>query len=299
MVAHKDVLDDRSATSLFRLCVGIYFIGGFTNSLVGLLVPRLRNLMGLDHAHALLVQLAFHSSYLLFAVPITAVVVRVGYMRGIALGLTLMAASGLGLGAATAALHFTAALLALATLAAGVTFLQIAGNIVVPVVEPSERAIPRMTLLQGFNALGTVLAPLLGARFLLTSGGTPFGSDWAVLPFIVTSLLTAGLACAFARRRDLLRALPRPRRVSGASLSRVLSDRRLLAGSAAIFCYVGAEVTIGTLLVEYLTLRDTLGVSLVKAGQLVSLYWAGAMAASSEPAFWRECPQRDCCWPAR
>jgi FHS family L-fucose permease-like MFS transporter len=104
MALHQDVLDDRSATSLFRLCVGIYFIGGFTNSLVGLLVPRLRLLMGLDHTHALMVQLAFHSSYLLFAVPITAAIVHVGYMRGIAAGLALMAASGLALAVATTSL---------------------------------------------------------------------------------------------------------------------------------------------------------------------------------------------------
>jgi FHS family L-fucose permease-like MFS transporter len=277
MALQQDVLDDRSATSLFRLCVGIYFIGGFTNSLVGLLVPRLRLLMGLNHTHALMVQLAFHSSYLLFAVPITAALVRVGYMRGIAAGLALMAASGLALAVATSSLHFAAVLLALLVLAAGVTFLQIGGNIVVPVVEPAARAVPRMTMLQGFNSLGTVIAPLVGAHFLLQPPGASISGVWAALPFVATALATAALAIAFTARRNLLRSIPPPIRASGVRLSHILSNRRLLAGSAAIFCYVGAEVTIGTLLVEYLTLPTALALSPVRAGQLVSLYWAGAM----------------------
>lgn len=277
MAPRQDVLDDRSATSLFRLCIGIYFIGGFTNSLVGLLVPRLRLLIGLDHTHALMVQLAFHSSYLLFAFPITAVLVRVGYMRGIAAGLALMAASGLALALAASTLHYSSVLLALLVLAAGITFLQIGGNIVVPVVEPVARAVPRMTMLQGFNSLGTVVAPLVGARFLLQSSDTSMSGSWAALPFVSTALATAALAFAFTMRRNLLRTIPPPLRASGARLTNVLSNRRLLAGSAAIFCYVGAEVTIGSLLVEYLTLPTSLALSPVRAGQLVSLYWAGAM----------------------
>lgn len=277
MAVQRDVLDDRSATSLFRLCVGIYFIGGFTNSLVGLLVPRLRLLMGLDHTHALMVQLAFHSSYLLFAVPITAVLVRVGYMRGIAAGLALMAASGLALAVATSTVQYGAVLLALLVLAAGITFLQIGGNIVVPVVEPAARAVPRMTLLQGFNSLGTVVAPLVGARFLLQSPNASRSGTWAAAPFAGTAIATAVLAITFMASRNLLRSIPPPLRASGARLSHVLSNRRLLAGSAAIFCYVGAEVTIGSLLVEYLTLPTALALAPVKAGQLVSLYWTGAM----------------------
>jgi FHS family L-fucose permease-like MFS transporter len=270
-------LSDRNATILFRLCIGIYFVGGFTNSLVGLLVPRLRLLMGLSHTDASLVQLAFHSSYLLFAVPITLAIVRLGYMRGIATGLGLMAISGLGLACATSALHFGTVLLALLALAAGLTFLQIAGNIVVPVVEPATRAVSRMTLLQGFNALGTVLAPLVGAGFLLRSADGIVGGAWTALPFVATAMVTAALAGAFLARRDLLAAITVPTSTGGIRFSRLFGNARLMGGAAAIFCYVGAEVTIGTLLVEFLTLRDTLGASTVGAGRMASLYWAGAM----------------------
>jgi FHS family L-fucose permease-like MFS transporter len=265
---------------MFRLSVGIYFMGGFVVSLVSLLVPRLKLLMGLDYKQASLVQLAFHSSYLLFALPITGWLVRVGYMRTIAAGLAVMAAGCLGFIVAAGTHSYPAVLLALLALAGGLTFLQIAGNIVVAVVGPEERAVPRMTLLQGFNALGTVLAPLVGASFLLGDRSVGGGARaWLLLtvPFMGSVALLAALSLAFWRYRDLLAGMLPPRRVPFGELRRLLGEPRLLAGSAAMFAYVGAEVTIGTLLTNYLVMPNTLAVEPVAAGRLVSLYWAGAM----------------------
>lgn len=272
---------EQRATSLFRLCIGIYFIGGFLNSLVGLLVPRLSMIEGLTHTRSLLVQFAFHSSYLIFAVPITAMVVKIGYMRSIAAGLAVMAAGCVGLAGSIWSSSYPAVLVALLALAGGVTFLQIAGNIVVPVVEPARRAVSRMTLLQGFNSIGTVLAALGGATFLLGTaprgGVDASGSIRIVTPFLAVALVCAGLALTFVRRRNLLRAIPGPRHMPMAGMRTIVGDARLMAGGAAMFAYVGAEVTIGTLLVEYMAMPGVLGVEPVVAGRLVSLYWAGAM----------------------
>ena len=268
------------ARRMFRLSIGSYFMGGFVVSLVSLLVPRLKLLMGLDYKQASLVQLAFHSSYLLFALPITGWLVRVGYMRTIAAGLAVMAAGCLGFILAAGVHSYAAVLLALLTLAGGITFLQIAGNIVVAVVEPEERAVSRMTLLQGFNAVGTVAAPLIGASFLLGDGSIGGGARaWMLLtvPFMASVAVLAALSVAFWRDRDLLAGMFPPRRVPLRELRRVLIEPRLVAGSAAMFAYVGAEVTVGTLLTNYLVLPDTLGAAPVAAGRLVSLYWGGAM----------------------
>lgn len=268
------------ASRMFRLSIGNYFMGGFLVCLISLLVPRLKLLMGLDYTQASLVQLAFHSSYLLFALPITAILVRIGYMRGMAVGLGVMAAGCIGFAAAAGFASYVAVLLALLALAGGITFLQIAGNIAVAVVEPEERAVSRITLLQGFNSIGTVLAPLLGASFLLTERSAE-GDDtaWLILalPFLASALVLAGLALAFERARNLLADLPAPERVPLAKLREVFGDRKLLAGTGAMFAYVGAEVTIGTLLTNYLVLPEILGATPVAAAHLVSLYWAGAM----------------------
>ncbi|MET0310244.1 MAG: MFS transporter [Sphingomonas sp.] len=271
---------DSSAHRLFRLSIGIYFMGGFVTSLVSLLGPRLTLIDRLGYTRAALVQLAFHSSYLLFALPITALLVRLGYMRAIALGLLVMASGCLGLAGAAGLASYWVVLLALLALSAGITFLQIAGNVIVPVVERSDRAVSRLTLLQGFNSIGTVLAPLLGAGFLLEAEDARAGAaGWVVLalPFVGCAAVLLILALCFWRARALLAAFAAPLRLPLAQLWRVLGERRLMFGAAAMFAYVGAEVTIGTMLPNYLARPAILSLAPVDAGRFVSLYWGGAM----------------------
>ncbi len=272
--------DERAANLLFRLAVGVFFIGGFLTSSVSLLVPQLKLMLALDYAGALMVQLAFHASYLLFALPITAFIVASGYMRAIAVGLAVMGAGCISLAVAQGSLSFALVLGALLLLSAGQTFLQIAANTVVTVIGSARGAAVRLTLLQGFNSLGTVVGPLVSAPLLLAQ--VERGHAWrpaATLPFVATALVTLMLAAAYARHRALLGEADRGaafvplRRMFGV----LRNSRRLRWGTAAIFVYVGAEVTIGALLPSVLMRPDRLGASAVAAGQLVALYWAGAM----------------------
>ncbi|EIZ78037.1 glucose/galactose transporter [Novosphingobium sp. Rr 2-17] len=271
-----------AARRLFRLSVGVFFIGGFLTSSVSLLVPQLKLMLALDYTQALLVQMAFHASYLLFALPITAFIVAAGYMRAIAAGLAIMAAGCLSLAIAQHALSFALVLGALLLLSAGQTFLQMASNTVVTVIGPSPGAARRLTLLQGFNSLGTVAGPMISAPLLLA--GREGSTSWtltATLPFAGTAAITALLALAYFRHRALLardEARTASPFVSIRQMFGIFAQvRRLRWGTAAIFVYVGAEVTIGALLPSVLMLPDRLGAGPVAAGQLVSLYWGGAM----------------------
>ncbi len=274
-----------AATLLFRLSVGVFFIGGFLTSSVSLLVPQLKLMLSLDYTQAFMVQLAFHASYLLFALPITAFIVGSGYTRAIVAGLAVMSAGCVALAVAQGSLSFALVLGALLLLSGGQTFLQIASNTVVAVIGPARGAAGRLTLLQGFNSLGTVAGPLLSAPLLLAQ--VDRGHEWrpiiglsaAALPFVLTALVTAVLALAYARHR---RALESGQRGEGFVPARRLfavlgESRRLRWGTAAIFVYVGAEVTIGGLLPSVLMRPDRLGAGAVTAGQLVALYWGGAM----------------------
>ncbi|WP_293881843.1 MFS transporter [Sphingomonas sp.] len=273
------------ATRLFRLSIGICFFGGFLTSLVSLLVPRLKLLFNLDYAQSLLVQLAFHSSYLLFAIPIAAFIVRAGYMRSIATGLVVMVLGCLGFVQAHALLSFVLVLLALLLLSVGITFLQIAANAVVTVVGPASSAASRLTLLQGFNSLGTVAGPLLCAQFLLPRSDGSFavgGAGSVVLPFMFSAVGLLILAGAFAFNRNMLSRT----RTTAPSYRNVLSgDRKLQFGIVAMFAYVGAEVTIGALLTNYLMLKQSIGAEPVAAGRMVALYWGGAMVGRFAGAF--------------
>ncbi|MET3726365.1 MFS transporter [Sphingomonas trueperi] len=260
---------------LFRRSIGIFFMGGFVTALVGLLVPRLTLIDRLDYTRAALVQFAFHSSYLLFALPITALLVRTGYMRAIAAGLAVMSCACVALGGAAWIGSYPLLLLALLSLSTGITFLQIAANVVQPLVATEGGGAARLTLLQGFNSVGTVLAPLIGAGFLLQLGA--MGRVPLALPFLACALVLGWLCLVFWRARDLLASHPAPERLPLAALGRVLRQPRLAWGALAMFGYVGAEVTIGSLLANYLALPTILAIDPASAGRLVSLYWGGAM----------------------
>ena len=267
------------ALRLFLLSIGVFFIGGFLTAIVSLLVPHFRSVFGIGYAEALLVQLASHASYLLFAVPITMALVRTGYMRAIATGLAVMGAGCLAFAAANSTREFGLVLAALLLLSLGITFLQIAANTVVTLVGGASGSASRLTLLQGFNSLGTVLGPLVAAPLLLAGAGGVAEAGAVNLPFLGCGIALTALALAFVHQRDLLPRSPaghdRPPNVR--HLRELLHDRRLAGGIAAMFAYVGAEVTIGALLTNYLMRPDILAASPVDAGRMVSLYWGGAM----------------------
>jgi FHS family L-fucose permease-like MFS transporter len=280
MLEALDAPDASVGDRLFRLLIGVYLGGGLLNSIVNLLVPHLHAKLGLSYAQAFCVHLAYYSSYLLFALPITIGAVRIGYMRAIALGLAIMATGCLAFVVAQGWRDFPLILLSLLVMSAGVTFLQIAGNAVTVVFGPSSRMASRFTLLQAFNSLGTVLGPLIGAWFLLGRDG----SQSPDLPFMLGAVGMLALAAAFFLHRRLLPSqLGAP--VSLLRLRALLTQPRMQSGIAAIFVYVGAEVTIGTLAVSYLMLDDTAGLPPLTAGRLVSLYWAGAMIGRVAGAF--------------
>lgn len=257
---------------LFGPMLGVFLGGGLLASSEALLVPRLQLRLGLDYGRATVVQLVYYAGYLLFALPATTLLVRTGAMRAVAGALATMAVGCTALAVAQAGLRFGAMLAALLLLSSGVTMLQIACNGVMATAG-GDRAAARFTLLQGFNALGTVAGPLVAAWLLLGADG----DHAAVGLFLAFAAGFALLALLFAARRDALppedAARPTPAR-----LAVLLRQPWVAQGIAAIFAYVGAEVTIGTLAVAYLMQPDRGGLAPVAAGRLVSLYWLGAMA---------------------
>jgi FHS family L-fucose permease-like MFS transporter len=275
-----DTSDEARADRLFLLLIGVYLGGGLLNSTVNLLVPRLRITLGLDYTQALCVHLAYYSSYLVFALPITLWSMRLGYMRAIAAGLATMAAGCLFFVFAQGQRDFALVLAALLVMSSGVTFLQISGNAVTTAFGSSTRMASRFTLLQAFNSFGTVAGPLLASRFLLGQGN-------AAAPFLPFAIAAGGLmllAGAFWGHRRMIAQLSSGR-PAWSRFSVVSATARMRFGALAIFAYVGAEVTIGTLAVNYLMLGDTAGLSAVTAGRLISLYWAGAMVGRFAGAF--------------
>jgi len=276
------------ATRLFRLSIGVFFIGGFLSSTISLFVPRMTLVYGLDYVRALLIQLAFHMSYLLFAIPIALTIIAIGYMRSAATGLAVMAASCMLFLWAHGLHSYALVLFSLLALSAGITFLQIAANTVVAVVGSAEGAAYRLNLLQAFNSVGTVIAPLVAAQYVLgnpATTGLPAIIEIAP-PFLFAILLLATLAILFFLNRSLLDRSAQAH-MGGARLdwSLLLRNRRLVAGAVGIFVYAGAEVAIGALLVNYLVMPNIFGAAPVSAARMVSLYWGGAMVGRLAGAY--------------
>lgn len=277
---------------LVALVVFLFFAWGFATVLIDSLVPKLKGLFDLSYAEVMLTQFSFFVGYFVFSIPAGFLLSRVGYMRCVVFGLVVMAAGCLLFAPAAAMGSFAAFLFALFVMAAGITILQVAANPFIAELGPEESSHSRLTLAQAFNSIATAVSPWVGAALILkggvnvdTKGLTP-----AVLsalrireahavqtPFLGIAIVLVAVAAAFW----LLRRNSAPRVSADAAsfrdIARLLKRPRLVLGTLAIFLYVGAEVSIGSVMTNYLMQASVLGLIAERAGRLVSFYWGGAM----------------------
>jgi FHS family L-fucose permease-like MFS transporter len=271
----------------------LFFMWGFLTCLNDILVPHLKAIFDLSYARVMLVQFAFFSAYFLFSVPWSKVVNTVGYQRTMVIGLFTMAfGSFLFLPAASAA-SYPLFLTALLVLAAGITGLQVSANPYVDLLGTPETASSRLDLTQAFNSLGTTLAPKVGGLLIL-----------AAAPLAMEQLRKLSPAALHAYRVQEAASVKMPYAIIGVllvllaimigsfNLPKVeageyrLRDKvsdsiwkhpNLLLGAIGIFTYVGAEVSIGSFLVNYFGLPDIASLSAKTAAGYVSFYWGGSM----------------------
>lgn len=271
---------------ILSLLVFLFFVRGLSTVLVYSLVPKLKSLFQLSYAEAMLVQLAFFLGYFIFSLPAAFLVRRLGYLRAIILGLGVLIAGCLALSPLTRLALYPGFLIALFVLAAGITLLQVADNPLIVQLGSPARSSSRLTLAQGFNSLGTTLAPVFAAWLIFSPAKTSLGNrshgisaDLAAIqsPFIIIACLLGVVAVIFWLHRSYPLPQKPARDRAFADQLKLLGNKRFLFGAATIFLYVGAEVTIGGILASYLMQASVLSLSVRRASQLVSLYWAGAM----------------------
>lgn len=278
---------------LFMLSLGLFFLWGLATVLIDILVPKLKAVFLLSYTEVMLTQFAFFLGYFVFSLPAGALVSRVGYIPGIIIGLAVMAGGCLLFAPAAGLGIYAGFLAALFIMAAGITLLQVSANAVIAVTGKTETSSARLTLAQAFNSLGTTIGPLIGARMILgedvnlpadvaTLSPQALGelqrAEAAVVqtPFLMIAALLFVMIFVFWTFRRALPDAAREAASPGLGLT-LLGRRNVLFGVIAIFAYVGAEVSIGSLLVNYLMQPHTLAASALHAGELVSLYWGGAM----------------------
>ena len=305
--------NQKSYRSAFILLTTLFFLWGFITVLVDSLIPRLRELFTLTYFQAGLVQFAFFGAYFLLSIPASFILSKIGYKRGIILGLLTMAVGCLLFYPAASYRVFGIFMLAYFILAAGITVLQVAANPFVAVLGSEEGASSRLNLSQAFNSLGTAVAPAVGALFILSdkiktedeiaglqgvAKETYLASEAAAVqtPFLGLALFIGLIALVF-----LFAKLPQMiSETSSGTYKEAFQNKKLMQGVLGIFFYVGAEVAIGSYLVNYFL--DMNLVSVIKesnimksiaetilnsglagkddkavVGVFVTFYWSGAM----------------------
>lgn len=276
--------------ALVALVVTLFFIWGFATVLVDTLVPKLKASFALSYAEVMLTQFSFFLAYLVVSLPAGVLIARIGYIHGIIVGLALMAVGCVLFVPAASLGIFPGFLLALFVMAAGITILQVAANPLIAILGPRETSHSRLTLAQAFNSLGTTIGPWVGAAFILASNTPPASDAGAAAleayrrveahtvqtPFLGIAAVLIVVAASFWYARHAAASFPdKPERLRAALAP--LKKPRLALGALSIFLYVGAEVSIGSLLINYLMQASTLGVDPATGGRLISLYWGGAM----------------------
>jgi MFS transporter, FHS family, L-fucose permease len=259
----------------------LFFFWGFVTVLNDILVPHLKSVFDLNYTKVMLIQFAFFAAYFIFSIPSAKLIDAIGYKKTMVTGLVTMGIGAFLFVPAASALSYPLFLAALMVLAAGITALQVAANPYVSVLGPPQTASSRLNLTQAFNSLGTTIGPWIGGLLIL--GGATAGQESRLqqaasvkMPYIVigSSLIFFSIIIGMFK----LPAIPEvERHVDGRHEGSLFKYRHLILGCVAIFTYVGAEVSIGSFLINYFNQKDIGNLPEVEGAKLVAYYWGGAM----------------------
>jgi MFS transporter, FHS family, L-fucose permease len=259
------------------LMVSLYFSIGFITALNDILVPHFKLLFSLNNVHALLVQFCFFGAYFVMSLPSGKIVSRIGFKRGIIVALCTMGVGLLLFFPASIVISYPIFLFALFVVGSGLALLQVAINPYVGALGKPESAAARLNLCGGLNSLATTIAPKVGAAFIFIAvGATTAELARSVrAPYVLLAAFTFLLAVVthFVHLPEPIEK-PAEGSTDGGSAWQFV---HLRLGAVAIFSYVGAEVAIGSILINFLGQPSMGSISHAAAAGYVSLYWGGAM----------------------
>ena len=302
---YSDDLQMKTDTRAMSVATALFFKVGFLTCLNDIVSPHLKSIFALDYAQTQSIPFFFFSSYFVFSYPAGKIVERFGYKKSMVVGLFVMALGALGFLPAAHLATFALFLTALVVLAAGMTVVQVAINPYVTVIGPAATASSRLNLAQAFNSVGTFIAPFIGTYLILRNTMAPATREqllamtavqrqaYRVLqastvqtPYLIITIGLVLLALALAAIKlkpqtghtDLTQDF-RPGAFAEAlsAPTSIWKHKWVLFGALGIFTYVGAEVSIGNLLVNYMGLPSIASLPESIAGYFLMCYWGGAM----------------------
>ena len=270
----------RGGNNLALSVVGaLFFMLGFITCLNDILIPHLKAIFNLNYTQAMLVQFCFFTAYAVMSIPMSKLVEKMGYKAGIIGGFLIAALGCILFYPAAASASYPIFLGALFILASGIVLLQVAGNPYVTLLAPKGKESVMLTLIQAFNSLATTVAPPIGAALIFVDATASQAERISSVQMPYLGL--AGFMILLSVLIGLIK-LPDARQIAAEQTesnhdgkTSVWQYKHMVLGTIGIFCYVGAEVAIGSLMVN--ALEHTAGLSHDKAAGYLSVYWGGAM----------------------
>ena len=261
----------RSYAGPMVLMTTLFFLFGAVTNFNDVLMPYLKDVCQLTDLQSSAVQSAFFGAYFFMSLPAGWVLKKLGYQRGIVVGLLVMAGGALLFIPAADSRAFALFLTALATLGAGITLLQVAANPYVSILGPARGAAARVSVVGVANNFGGTMSTLIGG-LVLFGGSAALKARLATLPLnqrlaeesqlvkgpyvglAVFLLLLAALFFFLVKLPDIegiAEESAAEARPMAAGRTSALAFPHLVLGMAAIFLYVGVEVGLGTFLIRY------------------------------------------------
>ena len=260
----------------------LFFMWGFITCLNDILIPHLKGVFDLSYSQSMLVQFCFFGAYFIVSLPSGAIVKKLGYQKGIVLGLVIAAVGCLCFYPAATMHSYPVFLMALFILASGITLLQVSANPYVSMLGDAKTASSRLTMTQAFNALGTTVAPFFGALLILNEASDALSArasaEAVQMPYVFLAAMLLALAAIFSwLKLPNLSPVEEEEKPQDEVSGSAWQYRHLVLGAVGIFVYVGAEVSIGSFLVSFFADPNIAGLEESQAAKYIAYYWGGAM----------------------
>jgi len=267
MTGHRPRFTERQYVVPLVLVTSLFFLWALGVNFNDILIPHLKKAFGLTDFQSSLIQTAFFGGYFVAALPAGAVMRRLGYARGIQVGLLVCATGALMFIPASIVRVYPVFLLALFVMACGQCFLEVGANPYVTTLGPSETAPWRLNTAQAFNGLGATITPIIGATFILS--GIEYTSDQIAAmapadldayrameaglvrgPYVVIAAIFLFVAFLFWRIR-LPEVAESGERATTVARGSIWAHGHLVRGVVAQFLYVGAQVGVASFVIRF------------------------------------------------
>lgn len=266
-------------TLALGVLTSLFFMMGFITCMNDILIPHLKKIFDLSYTQAMLVQFCFFTAYALMSIPAGKLVEKIGYKGGVIGGFLIAALGCVLFYPAAGSASYPIFLGALFILATGIVLLQVAGNPYVTLLAKPRKESTTLTLIQAFNSLATTVAPPLGAALIFVDATASKAQQ--VSSVQIPYLGLAGFMVLLAVVVAMIK-LPDARQIANQETEHnhdgktsVWQYKHMILGAVGIFCYVGGEVAIGSMMIN--VLEKVAGLSHETGANYLAIYWGGAM----------------------